>query len=650
MVAARGPIIETATVTRRHPLDPLSAEEIRTVAAVLRRERDVARPAWRIAAIELREPATDVVRAHRPGDPVERVARAVVWDTRDGLAYVAVLSVSDETLLAWEPQPGRQPNATVDEWHECDEAMRRHPDVVAALAGRGIDDPSLTLVDVWTYGATLIPQQHAGRRIGWCDVWLRATPGGNPYAHPVAGLKLVVDMNTMELLEIQDGGDPGRPEVMGEYDPALVPGLTARTTRRPLEVVQPDGVSFTLDGYALAWENWRLRLGFTYREGLVLHEVGWLGTTADGAEELRPVAHRLSFAEMVVPYRDPTAEHLNRTAFDVGEWGLGFMTTSLALGCDCLGEITYVDAVLHDSAGEPLVIPNAICLHEEDDGIGWKHVDGVTGTQVRRRRRMVVSSHVTVANSEYLVYWRLYEDGTIECEVRATGIMVTTPFRGAAPPYGTVVDVDTYAPIHQHFIVARLDMDVDGEANTVVVTETAQPPMGPDNPHGLALVQRNEPLTVEGGYDANWATQRAWKVTSATRRNAHGAPTAYKLAPSGTFPAMLDPSSPVFRRAEVIGHQLWVTPFAADERWPCGEFVNQSELDEGLAVWTKAGRPVEGTDVVLWYVFGIHHVPRVEDWPVMPVDVVSFRLAPAGFFDRNPSLDVAPSPGHGRSV
>jgi primary-amine oxidase len=433
---------------------------------------------------------------------------------------------------------------------------------------------------------------------------------------------------------------------MGEYVPARIPGYRARSTRKPLEVVQPEGVSFTLDGHALAWENWRLRLGFTYREGLVLHEVGWQDGPDDGGE-LRPVAHRLSFAEMVVPYRDPTPDHLNRTAFDVGEWGLGFMTTSLELGCDCLGEIAYVDAVLHDSAGEPQVIRNAICLHEEDDGIAWKHVDGVTGAQVRRRRRMVVSSHVTVANYEYLVYWRLYEDGTIECEVRATGIMVTTPFRGEAPAYGTVVDTDTYAPIHQHFIVARLDMDVDGEANTVVATETAQLPTTPDNPYGLALVQTGEPLTTEGGFDASWATQRAWKVTSATRRNAHGTPTAYKLAPSASFPAMLDPASPVFKRSEVIGHQLWVTPFAADERWPCGEFVNQSEADEGLAVWTKAGRSIAETDVVLWYVFGIHHVPRVEDWPVMPVDIVSFRLTPAGFFDRNPALDVAPAPGHG---
>ena len=53
------------------------------------------------------------------------------------------------------------------------------------------------------------------------------------------------------------------------------------------------------------------------------------------------------------------------------------------------------------------------------------------------------------------------------------------------------------------------------------------------------------------------------------------------------------------------------------------------------------------TDVVLWYVFGLHHITRIEDWPIMPVDTVSFWLKPFGFFDRNPSLDVPPQPGHG---
>jgi primary-amine oxidase len=507
--------------------------------------------------------------------------------------------------------------------------------VRAALAGRGITDLELVLVDMWTYGAHLVPERYAGRRIGWCDIWVRATPEGNPYAHPVSGLKLIVDLNAMELLEIDDAGDAGRPPVHGEYDPAVWPDLRLRTDRKPLHVTQPDGVSFALDGHELSWQRWRMRLGFTYREGLVLHTVSYDG---------RPVAYRMAFAEMVVPYRDPTPDHYRRTAFDVGEWGLGFMTTSLELGCDCLGEIRYLDAVLHDSSGAPQVVRNAICVHEEDDGVLWKHVDGHTGAQVRRRRRLVVSFHVTVANYEYLVYWRFFEDGGIECEVRATGIMVTTPFAGEPPPYGTVVDVSTYAPIHQHFIVARLDMEVDGPNNTVVMAETAQLPIGPENPHGLALTTRTVPLRTEaeGRQDVCWASQRAWKITNPGRRNAVGAPVAYTLVPGGAIPPMLDPTSPVFRRAQVLGHTLWVTPFQADERWPCGEFVNQSGDDLGLPVWTAADRPIADTDVVLWYVFGIHHVPRVEDWPVMPVDIVGFHLKPSGFFDANPALDVAP--------
>src|SRR4029450_12724618 len=131
------------------------------------------------------------------------------------------------------------------------------------------------------------------------------------------------------------------------------------------------------------------------------------------------------------------------------------MTTTLELGCDCLGEIVYLDAVVPDSRGEPLIIDRAICLHEEDNAVLWKHVDSDTGAEVRRMRRMVVSVHATVANYEYLIYWRFYQDGNIECEVRATGLMVTTPMEEqAGPPHtGTVIDHNTYAPFHQHFIV-----------------------------------------------------------------------------------------------------------------------------------------------------------------------------------------------------
>jgi primary-amine oxidase len=626
-----------------HPLDPLTPDEFRATAAMLRRDRNVT-DRWRIASIELREPSKQELVEHAAGGSVPREALVVCWNRDDGRVYKATLSLTGDRVLSWHEVVGEQPNMTVDEFYEADKMLRQHPDVVAGLARRGITDLSKVLMDTWTYGHALIPEKYHGIRVAWTDTWYRTQEGSNPYANPVNGFHCVLDLNAMELLEIEDTFTVDKPDSMGEYAPAHVPGLQLREDLRPLEITQPDGVSFTLDGNLITWQGWSMRVGFNYREGLVLHTVGY-----DDGGRTRPIAHRLSIAEMVVPYRDPTDDHYRRTAYDIGEWGLGFMTTSLELGCDCLGEIRYLDAHLHDTKGEPYTIRNAVCIHEEDNAVLWKHVDADTGAEVRRMRRLVVSMHVTVANYEYLIYWRFYQDGNIECEVRATGIMVVSHFPdGQQPPYGTLVDQRTYAPFHQHFLVARLDMDVDGESNTVYKSESHHEPIGPDNPYGLALVQRETPLRTEqeGRQDFSWETQRAWKVVNENRHNGLGTPVGYKLVPGGAIPAMIDPASPVFQRAEAIGHTLWVTAYDQQERWPCGEFCNQSKEDKGLPKWTEQNRDIQDTDVVLWYVFGINHITRPEEWPVMSADTVSFWLKPFGFFDRNPSLDVPPSP-HG---
>jgi len=625
-----------------HPLDPLSADEIRTVAGILRREHGVD-AGWRFASIEMLEPSKVELAAYEDdGSVPARRATVVCFERAANATYKSVVSVSADRAESFDHVPGVQPNFTVDEFVECDRMLREHPDFLAALANRGITDIDNVFVDTWTYGDAVAPPEYRDRRLGWSDTWLKDGPGMNPYAHLISGLHCVIDLNTMELLQVEDAGHIETPEVMGEYVPRHIPERIRAASRReplkPLHVTQPDGPSFTLDGNLLTWQNWSLRIGFNYREGMTLHTVRY-----QNGDRSRSVAHRMSFAEMVVPYRDSSADHYRRTAFDIGEWGLGFMTTSLELGCDCLGEIRYLDAVLHDSAGEPYTIANAMCVHEEDNAVLWKHVDHDAGAEVRRMRRLTVSFHVTVANYEYLVYWRLYQDGNIECEVRATGIMVTTPLAPGQPnPNGTLVDERTYAPFHQHFLVARLDLDVDGTDNTAYMTESYAEPMGPDNPYGLSLVVRNVALRTEaeGRQDVDFATQRAWKVVNTNVTNGLGTHPSYKLVPTGAIPPMFDPRSPVLQRANVIGHTLWVTPNHPDERWPAGEFVNQSAADTGLGEWTKADRPIENTDVVLWYVFGIHHITRPEDWPVMPVDVVSFWLKPYGFFDRNPALDV----------
>ena len=511
-----------------HPLDPLTSAEIRRAVAILRRDRGVG-DRWRFAGIELAEPAKPDLLAWQPGDAVPRQARVTCWNRDDGRTYTATVSLTGEQVTAFEHRPGVQPNATVTEWHEADAMLRQEPGIIAALAGRGITDLSLVMFDTWTYGYSLIPEQYRDRRVAWVDVWRRAAPGANPYAHPVNGLHPVLDLNRMELLDIGDTGPVNPPQMMGEYVPRFIPGYRARDDLRPLQISQPEGTSFQLDGNALRWQNWSLRIGFNYREGLVLHQVGY----ADGGR-VRPVAHRMSLAEMVVPYRDTSPEHYRRTAFDIGEWGLGFMTTSLELGCDCLGEIRYLDATLHDAAGEPYAIPRAICVHEEDNGVLWKHVDPEAGAEVRRMRRLVISFHATVANYEYLVYWRFYPDGNIECEIRATGIMVVTHLSEGQQAPGTLVDERTYAPFHQHFVVARLDLDIDGTDNSVYCCDSEGLPIAADNPLGLTLVQRQTPLRTEadGQQDYRWDTQRSWKIVSESTRNRLGTPTGYKLSPA----------------------------------------------------------------------------------------------------------------------
>jgi len=620
-----------------HPLDPLSATEFQSTAAILRRDQRVT-DSWRFASIELKEPAKADVKAWRPGDAVPRRSLSVLLNRETNQTYEAVVDLVGDRVDLWTHKPGACPNFTLDEYHDVDHALHEHPEVLARLAARGITDPSLVLFDVWTYGAAVMPEQWRDRRLGWCDLWMRETPKGNPCAHLISGLKIIVDVNTLEVLEIEDHHDYGLPEVDGEYDPQ-VRGTQERTDLKPLEISQPEGVSFTVDGNEVRWQNWSMRLGFNYREGPVIYQVAF-----DDQGTRRDIAYRMSFAEMVVPYRDPGFDHYRRTAFDIGEWGLGYMVTSLELGCDCLGEIVYVDAVMPDTRGEPMEIPRAVCLHEEDNAVLWKHVDAETGAQVRRMRRMVVSTHITVANYEYLVYWRFYQDGNIECEVRASGLMVTTPMQsdGDSSPYGTTVDTRTYAPFHQHFIIAKLDLDIDGEENTVVEVDSVAAPISEDNPYGLALSAQATTIESESqsARDYNWGTQRTWKLINPKKVNRHGANTAYKLVPGAAIPSLLDPSSPVYQRAPVIDHTLWVTAYDDDERWPAGDYPTQSSEDTGLTRWITEDAPLVGTDVVLWYVFGIHHITRVEDWPIMPVDIISFWLKPFGFFDQNPTLDA----------
>lgn len=627
-----------------HPLDMLTGDEIVRAVEVLRATGNVPDGAL-FAHVVLHEPAKEALARWEPGDPVDREVRALIVPG-PGLELVeAVVSVTHGEVREWRVVEGMRPAILMTEAVNAMFTLKEHPDYRAALARRGITDLEHVQIDPWPAGVFGYEAEE-GRRIARCISFLREDATDNGYARPIEGVIAHFDLGRNEVIEVIDHGvvplPPNRASYYAEDQPRL------RGDLKPISITQPEGPSFTVEGNLVRWQKWRFRVSFDPYEGLVLHQVAY----EDDDGRVRPILHRASVTEMVVPYGDPSPLHGWKNAFDAGEWGLGRMTQSLTLGCDCLGEIHYFDATLANEQGEPWVIENAICMHEEDYGILWKHVDLFGGRgEVRRSRRLVVSFITTVGNYEYGFFWYLYLDGNIQLEVKLTGIvspMAVPP--GVEPEFANLVAEGVAAPHHQHLFCARLDFDVDGTENEVWEVEAE--PLPPDpvrNPWANAFRQRRTRFATEldAIRDVDASRSRTWRICNPGVRNALGQPVAYKLVPTMATPTMLAaPDSPVGRRAGFARHNLWVTPYARDERRAAGEYPNQHAGGDGLPRWTAQDRPIAGTDVVCWYTFGVTHFVRPEDWPVMPVEYCGFLLTPFGFFDRNPALDVPPAPAH----
>ena len=540
-----------------HPLDPLTAEEIVEAANILKSQRRLGSRV-RFETIVLREPAKPAVLSFQPGNPIRRDAFLVVLDNEDEATYEAVVSLNEGRVPDWNKVPGVQPRIMFDEFFECEALVRANPDFRAALAKRGISDPALVMVDPWSAGYYGFADEE-GRRLALTRNFLRSSPTDNGYARPIEGLSALVDLNKMEVMRIDDYGVVPLPPNPGNYAAEFVGEF--RQDLKPLEITQPEGPSFTVDGHSVAWQKWHLRIGFTPREGLVLYNVGY-----EDQGRVRPILYRAALSDMVVPYGDPSKDHYRKNAFDAGEYGIGSLTNSLTLGCDCLGEIHYFDADLNTGRGGSFTIPNAVCMHEEDYGILWKHTDWRTGqVEVRRSRRLVISSIATVGNYEYGFFWYFYQDGTIQLEIKLTGIINTAGIaEGETPRHGTLVAPQLNAHVHQHFFNFRLDMSVDGEANTVLEVNTVAEPVGPDNPHGNAFYAEATPLKTEQEAQRviDPMSGRYWLVSNPSVNNALGRPVGYKLMPGENILPFAHPGASIIQRAGFMTRHLWVTPYA----------------------------------------------------------------------------------------
>ncbi|WP_427136149.1 primary-amine oxidase [Pseudarthrobacter sp. S9] len=614
-----------------HPLDPLSRAEISRAASILKGGQAAAE-SFRFISIELREPEKELLRS---GAQTVREADAVLVNRAEGRSYEAIVDLDSGIVSKWTQLAANiHPPFMLDEFAEGEESCRKNPEVQAALAKRGITDMSLVCFEPWSVG--YFGEDNEGRRLMRALVFVREEADDSPYAHPIENFIVIVDLNSGDVVKVEDDQAIPVPSASGNYLPKYVG--PARADLKPISITQPEGASFTVTGNHVQWADWSFRVGFTPREGLVLHQLKFRNK---GVE--RPVINRASLSEMVVPYGDTAPVQAKKNAFDSGEYNIGNMANSLTLGCDCLGEIKYFDGITADSHGNPLTIENAICMHEEDDSILWKHFDFREGTtETRRSRKLVISFIATVANYEYAFYWHLFLDGSIEFLVKATGILSTAGQKpGEKSPYGQTLNNDgLYAPIHQHMFNVRMDFEIDGPNNAVYEVDMKIPE---DNPTHTAFMAVDRLLETEQAAirKTDSSKHRFWKIANRDSKNLVNEPVAYRLIPTDGIQLAAGDESYVSKRAQFARNNLWVTAYDRTERFAAGEFPNQATgADDGLHIWTQKDRNIVDQDLVVWYTFGMHHVVRLEDWPVMPRQNIGFMLEPHGFFDQNPTLNL----------
>jgi len=584
----------------------------------------------------------------------------------------------------------------------AEQMIRKDPRVVKLIKEVGIK-PEHVYADGWSIGWDT--RFGRSRRVQQCLLFVREHKDANLYAHPLDFFP-IVDNNTGELLAIDfpdhrtkpDGASTrgtteppteisfeapeGReriapPTLDHDYLPEFTKTLPHSATPeapiemrkdlKPLSVVQPEGVSFTRTGNILEWQRWKLHVGFHPREGIVLSTISYNDPDAPGASyaapKERPLFYRLSLAEMVVPYGDPGYPHYRKFAFDVGEYGLGFLANSLALGCDCLGTIEYLDGIFTRHDGTAEVVKNAICIHEEDTQIMWKHTDFRVGGRAHavRGRKLVISMACTVANYEYLIYWNLHIDGNIELEIKLTGILNLYLLAPGEPTggFGTEVAPQIGAHYHQHLFSLRVDPMIDGQQNSIVEQEIeALPhPMGSKENwagNGFTAKQRILSTASEGVRDVNPLAERSWTIINENSRHyASKKPVGYKIMAAGAMPLLYaQPDSITARRAPFAKHALWTLPYVDGQRYPAGKYVPQTleAPEDSIEKWVGEGKAsIANEDIVAYLTIGTTHVPRPEDFPVMPAETVRVMLKPVHFFSRNPGLDI-PSTKDQKSV
>ena len=621
-----------------HPLDQITADEINTAVELCRSSESVMDDAL-FVNISLVEPDKEFVRNFKEGDDCPRNLKIRGIDSQPDGGFVAILDVVAKKIAKVDRVPNEaQVSYSMAEVFAAQELTKADERYQEALKKRDITDLDLVQIDPWPAGGIVHESIEPGHRALKTISFLREDETDNAYAKPITGVISHIDLTLQKVTHVEDHGVVPMPKAHARYDADSQAEL--RNQPKKIDITQPDGPGFEVKGNLISWEGWQVRVTVNPDEGPVLHQL-----SLDG----RSILHRVALSDMVVPYGTADPMHSWKAVHDGTEYGFGTLVTSLTLGCDCLGEIHYMDANMLMFDGSVNTIESAICIHEEDYGIQWKHMDMnmLGANEVRRSRRLVISSIATIGNYDYGLFWYLYLDGTVQCEVKLTGIVGISAYdeKLHRKDQDFRISDELVAPIHQHLFCVRMDWDLESGDNQLYETNVEALPISEDNPHGMQLsaVAKHLKTESEAKRNVSNASSRTWKIINANKTNSFGLPSGYKLLPGNTPALLAHPDSPPGKRASFAKHNLWATPFDKGEQAAGGEYSVMHSGEGGLDELTASNRDISECDLVTWHTFGVTHTPRPEDWPVMPVEYCGFHLIPVGFFEKNPTINLPPS-------
>jgi primary-amine oxidase len=627
-----------------HPLDGLSTAEYWAAYDVLQ-QAGHAEPDSFFASVLLREPAKDFVLTWKEGSAIPREADVVML--QKGKTFEARVDLAARKLISWQELKDIQAPFLSSEIFGADEAIKKDPLVLEALKKRGLTDLNAVHCSALPLAYAAVPEQDT-QRIGFGSC---SQQHGyyHSWGRSIEGLTLQMDMVTKKILKVADTEIVPVPNGAVNYEE--IPEK-ARPGTAPIAISQPMGVSFQIKNGEVSWQNWRFRFRVDQRVGPVLNLVRF----EDGGRT-RSVMYEGSLSELYVPYMDPSNGWNNRVFIDAGEFysGIGLLKP-MRPGLDCPANATYFDGLSAGEHGAPKISSQVVCLFERTgNDPAWRHFED-NNVYGRPGRELVLRSAAVIGNYDYLMDWRFQQDGTIDVAVGATGVIETkasTLKNGAGRTmdqsgmnmpveYGQFVAENTIGVNHDHFFSYRLDMDVDGQRNSFMADRMVQQllPSDPMRKSIWAVRHMIAAREQDAIMDIHLETPSMWLFINPNVKGPLGYPTGYEIMPGATAKSLLSPDDPPQKLGAFSEHQFWVTPYDPTQRYAAGVYPTSSKATDGLAVWTTANRPIENTDVVGWYTLGFHHMPRVEDWPVMPTMWHHFQIRPFNFFATNPVLDL----------